>query len=347
MLKLLITTPKYPPQPGGASYVFSLISQNLSAKLDITILTSTVNKRMEIKGKKVKTFRLFPYFEYTPIKILFSPLTLFTVFIFFLLNSRKFDVVESHTVGEICIFSQIFAKLFRKKLVKHILDMSTPPFLLRHPIPDKFINCGETITKKLKRISIPETMIKEIKLPISYRKNSTYKKKGKKIFLFVGEISQRKGISDILCALKSIKKQDFELWFIGNGPLVDQLKTEAQKDTRIKYLGLLKNEKVVDLMKKTDILIHPTYADVMPLTILEAMMMGNAVLSTDIGEIKQTVGKAGIIIKPGDKKALEKSIIKLLNSNLNQMKKTAIKNFSAYSKQDVYQRNLDAVESVC
>lgn len=344
--KLLVVTPKYPPQPGGASYVFSLLSENLSRKIDVTVLTSTESGFVRLeKRKNVEVFRLFPYFENILKKIIFLPLSFSLVLAFFIINHRKFDVIETHTVGELCIFSQLFAKIFRKKLVKHILDMSAHEFMLKHPMPDMFVNCGETITMRLSALRIPEAMIKEIRLPIAYVKNKTYKKKGKKILLFVGEISERKGITDILYAISRLK-QDFEFWFVGSGPMVRDLKKASDKDIRIKYFGTLENKTVIELMRKTDILVHPTRADVMPLSILEAMMMGNAILSSDIGEIKKNVGKAGIIIKPGDKESLIKSIASLLGMDLGIMKKTSLENFRKYSKEDVYERNLDVIRKV-
>ncbi|MBI2075743.1 MAG: glycosyltransferase family 4 protein [Candidatus Aenigmarchaeota archaeon] len=341
-MRLLIVTPKYPPQFGGAAYVFSLIAEHLKEKTDVSVLTSSEKGFIEAEKRNgVKVVRLFPYFEKLYTKLILSPLTFLLTLSFFLLNSRKFDVVETHTVGELCIFSQFFAKIFRKKLVKHVIDMGTPPFLLRHPVAEKYICCGQVIANKFRRIGIGEERIEDIHLPIiKSRKEQEVKNKIRKL-AFIGEISKQKGIEDILFVLGSIK-DDFEMLFIGTGHLEDEVRNS--KDNRIKYLGRLEHDKVIELLKTTDVLIHPTYSDVLPLSILEAMMLGNAVISTDIGEIKKTVGKGGIIIKAGDRKGLEDAIIYVLRNDLAAMKAAAKANFEKYAEEDVYKRNLEVLE---
>lgn len=343
-MRLLIVTPKYPPQFGGAAYVFSLIAEHLKDKTEVLVLTSSGKRIIETETRNgIKVVRLFPYFEKFYIKLLMLPITFLLTFSFFLLNFRKFDIVETHTVGELSVFSQFFSKIFRKKLVKHVIDMGTPPFLLKHPMAEKYICCGQTIANKFRRIGISDDRITDIHLPIIRSAKEKEPNNTIRRFAFIGEISERKGVHDILAVLSSIK-EDFEMLFIGTGPLQEILKERNKSDSRIKYLGLLGHEKVIEILKTTDALLHPTYSDVLPLSILEAMMLGNAILSTDIGEIKKTAGKGGIIIKPGDREALEDAIIYLLKNDLTRMKETAKANFEKYAEEDVYKRNLEVLE---
>lgn len=334
-----MVTPKYPPQFGGAAHVFSMIAEHLKEKIDVIILTSTETGFLKAEKRNgIKVIRLFPYFEKLYSKMLMLPLTFLLTLTFFALNFRKFDIVETHTVGELCIFSQFFSKLFRKKLVKHVIDMGTPPFLLKHPRADKYICCGTTIANKFRGIGIDEERIEDIHLPIVRVLGDGVTNKKRRL-AFIGEISKQKGVEDILAVVGNIK-DDFELLFIGTGPMQEALGS----DRRIKYLGRMDHDKVVEILKTTDALIHPTYSDVLPLSILEAMMLGNVIIATDIGEIKKTVGKGGIIIKPGAREALEDAIIYLLKNDLTGMKETAKANFEKYAEEDVYKRNLEVLE---
>ena len=343
-MRLLIVTPKYPPQFGGAAYVFSLIAEHLKEKINVFVLTSSEKSIIETEKRNgIKVIRLFPYFEKFYIKLLMLPLTFLLTFSFFLLNFRKFDVVETHTVGELCIFSQFFAKIFRKKLVKHVIDMGTPALLLKHPMAEKYICCGQTIANKFRRIGIDEERIEDIHLPIIRAAKEKETNNSKRRFAFIGEISKRKGVHDILSVMANVK-DDFEMLFIGTGPLQETVEEISKSDKRLKYLGRLEHDKVIELLKTADALIHPTYSDVLPLSILEAMMLGNAIISTDIGEIKKTVGKSGIIIKPGDREALENAVIYLLKNDLTGMKAAAKENFEKYAEEDVYKRNLEVLE---
>lgn len=343
-MRVLIVTPKYPPQFGGAAYVFSLIAEHLKEKIGISVLTSSEKGLVNIENRNgVKVTRLFPYFEKFYAKVIMLPLTFLLTLSFFLLNSRKFDVVETHTVGELCVFSQFFAKIFRKKLVKHVIDMGTPPFLLKHPMAEKYICCGQTIANKFRAIGINENRIEDIHLPIIRSAKEKEPNNTIRRFAFIGEISERKGVHDILSVMANVK-EDFELIFIGAGPLQEILKERNKSDSRIKYLGLLEHEKVIEILKTTDVLLHPTYSDVLPLSILEAMMLGNAIISTDIGEIKKTVSKGGIIIKAGNREALEDAIVYALRNDLAAMKAAAKANFEKYAEEDVYKRNLEVLE---
>jgi len=341
-MRLLIVTPKYPPQFGGAAHVFSLIAEHLKRKIEVSVLTSSENGFIQadfING--VRVTRLFPYFGSIMKKLAFLPLTFMLTFSYFLLNARKFDVVETHTVGELCIFSQFFAKLFRKKLVKHVIDMGTPPFLLRHPIAEKYICCGQTIANKFRRIGIGEERIADIHLPVVKVEKGKITSKERKCFTFIGEISKQKGVEDLLDVVKQTKGS-FEVLFIGSGPLEKEVR--ESHDKRIRYLGHLPHDEVINILKTTDALIHPTYSDVLPLSILEAMMLGNVVVASDIGEIKKTVGKGGIIIRAGDKAALRNAVNFLLENDLTEMKETAKANFEKYAEEDVYGRNLEVLE---
>jgi glycosyltransferase involved in cell wall biosynthesis len=341
-----MVTPKYPPQAGGASHVFSLVGEHIKDELEyIEVFTSTYDGAMVESRSGIKVTRLFPYIEEIPSKVIFAPFTFTTTFLYFLLNFRKFDIVESHTVGEISIFSQFFARLFRKKLIKHVIDMQTSPLLLRHPYAEAYECCGQTIAKKLRGIGIPEEMVNDINLPIIRSHKSPNQKKGIKKFVFIGELSRQKGIHDII-ELLSETKENFEIIFIGSGPLQGEVQQLAEEDARVKYLGHIPHEQVMDVLSETHVLIHPTYNDVMPLSILEAMMMGNVILSTDIGEIKKVVGNGGIIIRPGDRVALKAAFLKLMKSDLTAMRKAAMRNFEEYVSHDIYKMHAEVLRKV-
>jgi len=353
MVRLLVVTPKYPPQSGGAAHVFSLIAENLVRNYNsqVYVLTSSCRGCQDHEGlvNGVPVKRLFPYFERRWQKLLFSPITFLLVFLYFLRNHNKFDVVETHTVGEICFFSQIMAKVFKKKLVKYIIDMFAFNSLLKWPKADRYINCGSVITKKMLSFGIPEEKIYEIKVPIVPVRVATKvrRAKGPIKFVFLGELSQIKGVEDLLYAVRNLLDKydsgDMEMHIAGSGPLRDAVLDASKTDNRIRYHGRMAHEKVIDLLKQTDVLIYPAYSDVMSLTILEAMMTGNMIIASDVGEIKKNVGNAGIIIQPGDKTALKNAMEYVLEKDITKIKANALKQFSKYTAEDVYARNLEAV----
>ncbi len=350
MVKVLFVTPKYLPLPGGASHVFSMIAENLVKKYndEVYVLTSSdkSTKGYNEVHKGVQIKRLFPYFTNKWKKTLFSPIAFLRVFSYFLKNRKKFDIVESHTVGEICLFSQIMAKLFGKKLVKHAIDMHTPKWFLNWPKADVYVNCGSVITDKMVKNGVPRSKIYEINLPIVATGNKDYPKnaKGAKIFLFVGELSKNKGVKDLLYVLRYLpKSDDIEFHIVGTGSFQSQIEEIARHDSRIKYHGYKPHEHVINMMKHTDVLVHPSYDDVMPLSILESMMMGNAIIARDVGEIKKIVDGAGTFVKT--KEELLEAVKSMMEKDPVDKKKKALKQFQEYSEKDVYEMNRKAMLS--
>lgn len=353
MVRLLVVSAKYPPYSGGAAQVFSLIAENLAKiyKDDVYVLTSTVSNDhknyADVVGG-VPVTRLFPYFTKKWKKIIFLPLSAIAVLGYFLKNSRKFDVVETHTVGEICLLSQIMAKIFRKRLVKHVIDMHTSTRLLKWPRADRYVNCGSVITDKMVAAGIPRTAIYEANLPIAIAENKGYNKNasGARIFLFVGELSKQKGINDLLYVMRYLPKSadkddDIEMHIVGDGPLQNEVMQASREDSRIHYHGQLDHDRVINMMKHSDVLVHPTYDDVMPLSILEAMMMGNAIITRDVGEIKKNVNGAGIFVR--NKEQLLQAMQKVTERDPVEQKTKSLRQFSDYVDDNAYEANHRAV----
>jgi glycosyltransferase involved in cell wall biosynthesis len=91
------------------------------------------------------------------------------------------------------------------------------------------------------------------------KKNLLQKKKiNKFIFFYSGSLLRYIGINILIKALDLIKEKNFELWISGPGAGKSKLlKTAAEKDERIKILGFLNNEKLMNAYNQADIFINP------------------------------------------------------------------------------------------
>ena len=69
-----------------------------------------------------------------------------------------------------------------------------------------------------------------------------------------------------------------------------------------------------ELYMGSDIFLLPTYAEALPIALLEAMSYGLPVITTPVGAIPEVIedGVNGFLIKPGDAKALSEWIITLI-----------------------------------
>jgi len=86
--------------------------------------------------------------------------------------------------------------------------------------------------------------------------NKKFKSKKKTIFFYSGSLGKWGGAKILLDAMNLIKRDDFELWISGFGD-ENFFKKAAQKDVRIKYLGLLTDNNLQNAYKKANIFLNP------------------------------------------------------------------------------------------
>lgn len=124
--------------------------------------------------------------------------------------------------------------------------------------------------------------------------------------LFLGNLSQRKGVSDLLQALArpGFDALPLEVVFAGGGDIAGYT-AKAQAlgvgDT-VRFAGWCDQQKVAELMSQSDVLVLPSYDEGLPLVILEALAHGVAVVCTPVGEIPAVLsdGVNAMFVEPGD-----------------------------------------------
>jgi len=99
--------------------------------------------------------------------------------------------------------------------------------------------------------------------------------------LFVGQLTQRKGLSYLLRAYQAVQGAGTELLLAGRSVG----NPEVLKDYRhlFTYLGNLPHRKLADLYRQVDVFVFPTLLEGMPLVLLEAMASGLPVITTSHG----------------------------------------------------------------
>ena len=131
-------------------------------------------------------------------------------------------------------------------------------------------------------------------------------------FLFVGRLTQLKGLQDILKILPSIQG-NWKLDVLGDGPLRGKL-----EDT-VNTHGLA--EKVIfhgfkddpdAWMQRSDCLLFPSYIEGMPLTLARAIQIGIPVIASDIEPIMEMALEKNGLVKPGDLDSWKNSIQRFL-----------------------------------
>lgn len=145
---------------------------------------------------------------------------------------------------------------------------------------------------------------------------NAYSSKASKL-LFLGEVGARKGVYDLLEAVKRIDDQlpvEAQLLLYGTNPDGDIQKRICNLglDNRVRYCGWADREKKKDVFSQTAVNILPSYHEGLPMTILEAMAHGIPCISTDVAAIPEAVDdQCGQLIQPGDVPALAEAILGL------------------------------------
>ena len=157
--------------------------------------------------------------------------------------------------------------------------------------------------------------------------------------LFLGLISEAKGIFDLLEVLK--EKQDewrerVVLHVGGNGKVSEfrQMVANYGIEDMVVYEGWVSGKKKAYLLSLSDAFILPSYTEGMPISILEAMSYGLPILSTPVGGIPELIknGENGILFKPGELVGITNSINTFINdydlgSKMGELAKECSKRF--------------------
>jgi O-antigen/teichoic acid export membrane protein/glycosyltransferase involved in cell wall biosynthesis len=135
--------------------------------------------------------------------------------------------------------------------------------------------------------------------------------------LFVGAMGRLKGERDLIHALQQAPELEpsLRVTLLGNG--AETIRPFAQTSSvwpLIEHLGPAPLEKRVKFFKQADLFVLPTYAEGMPVSVLEAMAAGLPVISTRVGGIPELIedGVEGYLVAPGDVEALANRITRLI-----------------------------------
>lgn len=182
---------------------------------------------------------------------------------------------------------------------------------------DAFVVLGETWRTVVKRIA-PNANVAVISNGIEIPADTVHWYDDYCTVLFLGVLIPRKGVSDLIKAIKEIREGDQlgNLRFViaGSGEEKEKLKNEvlsASVEDVVSFAGWVTGDKKKQLIKNSQIFVSPSYNEGLPISILEAASYGMPIVSTDVGDISSVVkdGVNGVLIQPGDIAGLSDGIM--------------------------------------
>ncbi|MBX9670519.1 MAG: glycosyltransferase family 4 protein [Candidatus Obscuribacterales bacterium] len=148
--------------------------------------------------------------------------------------------------------------------------------------------------------------------------------------MFVGRLEERKGVYQLVKAIPEVVKKSpsVKFYFVGNDTktargqksVLAELQKELEKNgcsKHVVFTGAVPHASMPDYFRSADIFVLPSLYDNAPLTCLEAISSGTALVGTSAGGMKEYVvnGESGTIVAPQDVSALANALIELLNDD--------------------------------
>jgi glycosyltransferase involved in cell wall biosynthesis len=135
------------------------------------------------------------------------------------------------------------------------------------------------------------------------------------VVLFVGRLSQEKGVELLLDAWEAADLVGLRLALVGDGPLRARVVHHRSPD--VEWRGWLPRTKVNAVMQAGRALVLPSQSyEMFALAGVEAMAAGLPVLASDIGAMGDLVGEAGSLVPPHNPQAWADQLARLHNDGM-------------------------------
>jgi len=148
-----------------------------------------------------------------------------------------------------------------------------------------------------------------------------------KKLLCIGRLCEQKGQLLLLKALKKVldEGENVELVLAGDGEMrtdIDVYIAENSLQDNVKITGWISSNEVHDLLLQSDAMILPSFAEGLPVAIMEALAVGRPVLATYIAGIPELIthNKQGVLFHAGDVIAIKKAIKSFINMPEEEIK---------------------------
>ena len=141
--------------------------------------------------------------------------------------------------------------------------------------------------------------------------------------LYVGILRESKGVETLheACGQLLDRGIRFQLNLVGNWESDDferwarERVEQLRLRERVNFLGVLVGRPKFVVLRRADVLCHPTNFDTFPTVLLEAMAAGIPIVATNLSGIPSMVddGRTGFLVAPGDPTAVADRLVCLAN----------------------------------
>ncbi len=135
--------------------------------------------------------------------------------------------------------------------------------------------------------------------------------------VFLGQLGARKGVPELVSALAAISDlDDWQAVLAGDGAVEETRAriSELGLSSRVEIPGWVDADTATSLLETADILVLPSHDENLPMSVIEGMAAGLAVVATPVGAVEDIItdGKTGLLVPPGDVDALAAGLRRLV-----------------------------------
>ncbi|MCA9133258.1 MAG: glycosyltransferase family 4 protein [Planctomycetales bacterium] len=258
------------------------------------------------------------------------------------------DIVFSYELGFRSLLSALYCRRYRKPLALCVCvseHTERGRGALRHMLRRILLRQADAVTyngpsclRYLQRFAVPQEKL----FPFPYAASEEFQFEGpvarpqhaEKRLLYIGQLTERKGLQPMLQALTDYCRQTperlLELDVIGCGKLAEKLQAiPLPGNFRLQWLGHLGYDAIRQAMARAGILVFPTLADEWGMVVNEALAAGMPVLGSQYAQACTTLlqeGQNGWLYypdRPGQLQAKLNALFALTPAELSAMRLAA------------------------
>lgn len=377
-MKILLTTPIFPPEIGGpATYTYEVSRRLLKRGHEVRVVTFA-DAEPEVKDIEVIPVRL----NYRLLGSLRRQLRLFFTI---LRAAREMDLLYAQGAVVVGLCSLIVGKLLKKPVaVKFVGDVAWEQAVntaktgksleefLTQPEGGFYIKLMMRIQRFVfhhaKKVITPSNYLKDIlvkfyqvpgsKIEVVYNAveltevKACDEKYGQPMAITIGRLVLWKGIDELIALVPALTKKyhDFKLVVVGEGPEHDRLNRycrEMQAEPYVIFTGRLSHEKTLALLKRADIFLLNSRYEGLPHTVIEAMACRCPVIATGLEGTREVIedGRNGITVTPGETQQLAEKLVFLLENEPARQRMIA-EAYKTVTSKFTWEKTLDQLENV-
>jgi glycosyltransferase involved in cell wall biosynthesis len=326
-IAMLIPT-RFPPEEGIGYYVYHLSEELIKEGHEVTVIT---------RGK-----RTVDHITFNGIKVVKLPFTRFYPFHIWLHgrhvnrylreHKNEFDLIHIHSPltpvpkTELPIVSTVHTSVIGDAKHIEVIDLKSLLIKLYSPIFAKGI-ISKLLWVSRKVMTVSAAVSDELRSYYHYESAIVVGngvsieefphppvKDRKEYVLYVGRLSYRKGVLDLIKAMETVfPDHNIKLIICGKGEMEKELaRTIDEKGLKDKMelIGHVERTELIELYYYATMFVLPSHYEGLPTTLLEAMASGTPIISSDIPAVADLIVDKwnGLLFKTGNEEDLASKI---------------------------------------